>query len=223
MRQYADAVTVYRENCNCRRRMTRCAPRWHGSCPGRSSPGSHDVISRDPGAPSPGSGYSCGTGASPPVAEAIRGSRSRIPGRAPIRPDACRGEARPRRCAHWQGHYAESVQRYEALVAETHDPELEAQLKTIRSNGARPRHRLAEHPASTHDSQGTDERVIGPPLKKPRNSVAKQYPEAERVYRDVPRRHPDNDDIRTALARVLSWQALTRKRRPSIVKCWLGT
>lgn len=35
--------------------------------------------------------------------------------------------------AHWQGNLSEAVRRYEALVAETHDPELEQRLRDVRS------------------------------------------------------------------------------------------
>ena len=36
--------------------------------------------------------------------------------------------------------------------------------------------------------------------------MAKQYREAEGVYRDVLLQHPENDEVRSALARVLSWE-----------------
>ncbi|MGC3974016.1 MAG: tetratricopeptide repeat protein [Nitrospira sp.] len=109
--------------------------------------------------------------------------------------------------AYWRGHHAEAIQRYEALLAETHDPELEAQLKTIRSEWRATQPQGAEHPSLTHDSQDNDLRPIRAAVEQATKfEAAKQYPEAERVYRDVLRRHPDNDEIRTALARMLSWQ-----------------
>ena len=110
--------------------------------------------------------------------------------------------------AYWQGNLAEAVQRYEALLAETHDPEIEAQLKTIRSEGRATAPLVAEQPAAPapvlHE---TDVRAIGAAVEQAtRFEVAKQYPEAEAVYRDVLRQHPDNDEIRAALARIVSWQ-----------------
>ena len=39
-----------------------------------------------------------------------------------------------------------------------------------------------------------------------RFEVAKQYHEAEGVYREALQDYPDNDEIRSALARLLSWQ-----------------
>ena len=109
--------------------------------------------------------------------------------------------------ALWQGHHAEAVQRYEALAAETHDPELEAQLKTIRSEWRAASPQVGEPPSSAHAPEDTNARVIGAAVEEATKfEVAKQYSEAERVYRDILRRHPDNDEIRAALARVLSWQ-----------------
>lgn len=109
--------------------------------------------------------------------------------------------------AYWQGHHAEAVQHYEALLAETHDPEIEAQLKTVRSEWRATSPQVAEPPSSTQIPEDRDVRAIAAAMEHATKlEVAKQYPEAERVYRDILRRHPDNDEIRTALARVLSWQ-----------------
>ncbi len=109
--------------------------------------------------------------------------------------------------AYWQGHHAEALQRYEALFAETHDPELEEQLKTIRSELRATAPLAAEHPAPTPVVQEPDMRDLAAAIERATKfEVAKQYPEAAGVYRDLLRQHPDNDEIRTALARVLSWQ-----------------
>ena len=109
--------------------------------------------------------------------------------------------------AYWQGHHAEALQRYEALFAETHDPELDAQLKTIRSELRATAPPAAEHPAPTPVVQEPDMRDLAAAIERATKfEVAKQYPEAAGVYRDLLRQHPDNDEIRTALARVLSWQ-----------------
>lgn len=109
--------------------------------------------------------------------------------------------------AYWQGNHAEAVKRYEVLLAETHDPELDAQLKTIQSELRATSSPAAELPASSPALHEPDMRAIGAAVERAtRFEVAKQYPEAEGVYREVLRLHPDNDEIRSALARVLSWQ-----------------
>lgn len=109
--------------------------------------------------------------------------------------------------AYWQGKHSEALQRYEALFAETHDPELEVQLKTIRSELRATAPPATEYPAPAPVVQEPDMRALAVAMEQAtRFEVAKQYHEAEGVYRDVLRQHPDNDEIRTALARVLSWQ-----------------
>ncbi|MCE7979277.1 MAG: tetratricopeptide repeat protein [Nitrospira sp. NTP1] len=109
--------------------------------------------------------------------------------------------------AYWQGHRAEAVQRYEALLAKTHDPEIETQLKTIRSELRATAPLVAEQATPTPVVPESDVRAIAAAMEQAtRFEVAKRYPEAEGVYREALRQHPDNDDIRTALARVLSWQ-----------------
>ena len=109
--------------------------------------------------------------------------------------------------AYWQGHHAEAVQRYDALLAETHDPEIETQLKTIRSELRATAPLVAEQATPTPVVPESDVRAIAGAMEQAtRFEVSKQYHEAEGVYRDVLRQHPENDDIRAALARVLSWQ-----------------
>ena len=208
MRQYADAVTVYREelqlsptNDEVRAALARVLS-WQGVHP-EATTLYREILARHPQDQDIRVALGQVLSWQKQFEEAGRVYQDVLQS-DPTHVEARRGLAD---VAHWQGHYAEAVQRYEALVAETHDPELEAQLKTIRSEWRTTSPQVAEHPASTHDSQGTDERVIGAAVEEATKfEVAKQYPEAERVYRDVLRRHPDNDDIRTALARVLSWQ-----------------
>ncbi len=109
--------------------------------------------------------------------------------------------------AYWQGNQSEAVQRYEALWAETHDPEIASQLKTIRSEWRATAPPAAEPPPPTPAVHEPEMRAIASAMEQAtRFEVAKRYPEAEGVYREALREHPDNDEIRTALARVLSWQ-----------------
>ncbi|HQY57174.1 MAG: tetratricopeptide repeat protein [Nitrospira sp.] len=123
----------------------------------------------------------------------------------PTQMEARRGLAE---VAHWQGHRSEAVERYEALFAETHDPEIEAQLKALKIEllaDAKPAH-PAEAEA-TVAARDTDAHAISSAMERAtRFEIAKQYREAETVYREVLQQHPDNDEVRSALARVLSWQ-----------------
>ena len=122
----------------------------------------------------------------------------------PAQVDARRGLAE---VAHWQGHRSEALQRYEALYAETHDPEIERQLNAIKSEllAVSPPH--ADPPSPVATEQEADARVLTLAMEKAtRFEVAKQYREAEAVYREVLQLYPDNDEVRSALARVLSWQ-----------------
>ncbi len=122
----------------------------------------------------------------------------------PTQVEARRGLAE---LAYWQGNQAEAVQRYEALFAETHDPEIDAQLKAIRLELRATAPVAPEPPVPAPAVPETESRdIVAGVEQATKFEVAKQYPEAEALYRDILRRHPDNDDIRTALARVLSWQ-----------------
>lgn len=123
----------------------------------------------------------------------------------PVQMEARRGLAE---VAHWQDHRSEAVERYEALFAETRDPQIEAQLKALKvelladSKPARP-----DEAEATVAARDTDARAISSAMERAtRFEIAKQYREAETVYREVLQQHPDNDEVRSALARVLSWQ-----------------
>ncbi len=110
--------------------------------------------------------------------------------------------------AHWRGNRQEALQRYEALLAETHDPEIEAQLNAVKSellaDSQPPRAAAPDPSASTQDAET---RSLTLAMKRATTfEVGKQYREAEAVYREVLQQHPGNDEVRSALARVLSWQ-----------------
>lgn len=110
--------------------------------------------------------------------------------------------------AHWQGNRSEALQRYEALLAETHDPQVEEQLNAMKAellaDSKPPRVAMSAPTAST---QEVEARAITSAMERAtRFEVAKQYREAEAVYREVLQQYPGNDEIRSALARVLSWQ-----------------
>lgn len=110
--------------------------------------------------------------------------------------------------AHWRGNRAEALHRYETLFAETHDPRIEEQLNAVKTellaDSEPPRIAAPDPTASMQESEA---RAIGDAMERAtRFEVAKQYREAEAVYREALQQYHGNDEIRSALARVLSWQ-----------------
>lgn len=109
--------------------------------------------------------------------------------------------------AHWQGHREEALTRYEALLAETHDPEIAEQLNAVRSDLAASQKAPVPQTLPGASTADTTSQVTASELKRAKVlEAAKQYPEAEALYRTLLRQDPENDEIRAAFARVLSWQ-----------------
>lgn len=110
--------------------------------------------------------------------------------------------------AHWQGNRPEALTRYEALAAETHDPEIRERLDAVKSELLAASQQFGSGaPAPGISTQEAQSRAIRVAMERAaRFEAGKQYREAEAVYREVLQQHPDNAEIRSALARVLSWQ-----------------
>ncbi len=109
--------------------------------------------------------------------------------------------------AHWRGDRSEALARYEALLAETHDPDIEEKLRSIRSEAQVASADAAEQAAAVPSAPEQESRAVASAVEQAtRLEVAKQYHEAELVYREALGHHPGNDELRSALARVLSWQ-----------------
>jgi YaiO family outer membrane protein len=209
MRQYVDAVAVYREgleqspaNDEIRGALARLLS-WEGAYP-EATIFYREVLARHPE----------DQDIRVALAQVLSWQNQFVDARAlydqvlqddPKHVEARRGLAE---IAHWQGNRSEAVTRYEALLAETHNPEIEQQLHAVKSE------LLAAAPppyagpfSSTTSTQESELRAITVAMERAnRFEVSKQYPEAEAVYREVLRQHPDNDEVRSALARVLSWQ-----------------
>ncbi len=127
-----------------------------------------------------------------------------------LQTDTNRNEARRglAELAHWQGHRVEALHRYEVLVAETHDPEIEKQLNAVKSE------LLAASQQASVDwtppilpSPDSGSRATADALEQAgKLEATKQYREAQGLYQGVLQQYPENDDVRSALARVLSWQ-----------------
>lgn len=208
MRQYADAVIVYREelqrspaNDEVRAALARVLS-WQGVHT-EATTLYREILARHPQDQDIRAGLGQVLSWQKQFEEAGRLYREALQAQ-PALVEARRGLAD---LAYWQGNIAEAVPRYEALLAETHDPELDAQLKTIQSELRATSSPAAELPAPSPALHEPDMRAISAAVEQAtRFEVAKQYSEAEAVYRDALRRHPDNDEIRAALARVLSWQ-----------------
>lgn len=123
----------------------------------------------------------------------------------PKRIEARRGLAE---LAHWQGNRSEALTRYETLVAETQDPESQAQLNAVKSEllAASPQTPM-DRPVPVTAIPNTVSQATTVALERARQfEASKQYREAEALYREQLRQYPENDDIRSALARILSWQ-----------------
>ncbi|HNV26576.1 MAG: tetratricopeptide repeat protein [Nitrospira sp.] len=122
----------------------------------------------------------------------------------PTQTEARRGLAE---VAHWRGDRSDALQRYEALLAETHDPDMEERVRAIRSEMQTAAEPAAEQSAAGSSTPEEGLRAVASAMERAtRFEVAKQYREAEGVYREALQQHPENDEIRSALARVLSWQ-----------------
>ncbi|MBS0169635.1 MAG: tetratricopeptide repeat protein [Nitrospira sp.] len=109
--------------------------------------------------------------------------------------------------AHWRGDRSDALARYEALLADTHDPDIEEKLKAIRAEVQVVSADAAEQAAPVPSAREQESRAVASAMEQATTfEVAKQYHEAELVYRKALGHYPDNDEIRSALARVLSWQ-----------------
>ena len=84
---------------------------------------------------------------------------------------------------------------------------MEERVRAIRSEMQTAAEPAAEQSAAGSSTPEEGLRAVASAMERAtRFEVAKQYREAEGVYREALQQHPENDEIRSALARVLSWQ-----------------
>lgn len=107
----------------------------------------------------------------------------------------------------WGGHPEQAIPYYQRAVDTTGDPALTERLRALKAEvflkSAPPGPPPTPAPASV-GSVVADARQI---LESGRRFEAlRQYDEAAALYRGRLRRHPEDDEVRSALARVLSWQ-----------------
>lgn len=123
----------------------------------------------------------------------------------PTRIEARRGLAE---LAHWQGHRQEALTRYGALVAETQDPEIAERFDAVKSEllAASEKAVVSRNLSLIPPAETTSQAVASALDRAHALEANKRYPEAEALYRELLQQSPDNDEVRGALARVLSWQ-----------------
>ena len=123
----------------------------------------------------------------------------------------------------WSGHPDQAITFYEQVVAATGDAEVVARLRALKAElsetklSAPPSRSDPSSPGErdTMSSNGTEALERGRRLE-----TTRQYVEAASVYRLGLQRYPENDDLRSALARILSWQGPMLKRPCCIATCW---
>ncbi len=99
----------------------------------------------------------------------------------------------------WSGHPEQAVPYYERALAATGDAEVDARLRSLKTNIA-----AAQPLPSTHAPRQTETARV---LELARAFETEgRYPEAASAYREALGHRPDDDEIRARLARVLSWQ-----------------
>jgi YaiO family outer membrane protein len=125
----------------------------------------------------------------------------------PQHPDALTGLAD---VMVWSGHPDQAIPYYQRVVEATGDPDLAARLRSLKAESSPKNDPVVQRPAPTP----TMERETEPASADARQIVergrqfetARRYGDAVALYRDGVQRYPENDEMRSALARVLSWQ-----------------
>ena len=92
----------------------------------------------------------------------------------------------------WSGRQEQAIPYYESVVTATGDAEVAARLHALKAGAV---------PVEPVPADGTSALERGRRLETMRD-----YVEAADLYREALQRSPGNDELRTALARVLSWQ-----------------
>ena len=125
----------------------------------------------------------------------------------PQHPDALTGLAD---VLLWSGHPDQAIPYYQRVVEATGDPELAARLRSLNAESA-PKNDLPVQgptpvpaPVREAESAFADARQI---VERGRQfEMVRQYGDAVTLYRAGIQQYPENDEVRSALARVLSWQ-----------------
>lgn len=102
----------------------------------------------------------------------------------------------------WSGHGSEALPYYEQVFAATQDPEVATHLGTIKT--------ALSAPAQSSGIEAKENplpAILAESLVQARRfEAAQRYPEAIAAYREYLALQPDDDEARTTLAKLLSWQ-----------------
>ena len=102
----------------------------------------------------------------------------------------------------WSGHGSEALPYYEQVFAATHDPEVAKRMEAIKA--------APSAPAQSSVIEAKENQLPAPTaeslLQARRLEAAQRYPDAIAAYREYLALRPDDDEARTTLAKLLSWQ-----------------
>lgn len=110
----------------------------------------------------------------------------------------------------WSGHPDQAIPYYQRVVEATGDPELAERLHSLKAESSPkidpPVHRPTTVPTPVREAESVSADA-GQILESGHQlELARQYGDAVVLYRTGVQRYPENDEVRSALARVLSWQ-----------------
>lgn len=110
----------------------------------------------------------------------------------------------------WSGHPDQAIPYYQRVVEATGDPDLAARLRSLTAEFAPkdepPGQRPTPVPTPVQEAEPASADATHILEQGHQFETARLYGDAVALYRAGLHRHPDNDDLRGALARVLSWQ-----------------
>ncbi|MCC6140797.1 MAG: tetratricopeptide repeat protein [Nitrospira sp.] len=125
----------------------------------------------------------------------------------PQHPDALTGLAD---VLLWSGHPDQAIPYYQRAVEATGDPEIAARLRSLTAESSSKNVPPVQRPTSATVPVQEAEPVSADATQilesGHQRELARQYGEAAALYRAGLQQYPDRDDLRSALARVLSWQ-----------------
>lgn len=110
----------------------------------------------------------------------------------------------------WSGHPDQAIPYYQRVVEATGDPELAARLHSLKAESS-PKSAPPVHPPPSGSTIVREAESVSADARQRLESghqleLARRYGDAIALYREELRRYPENDEVRSALARVLSWQ-----------------
>ena len=110
----------------------------------------------------------------------------------------------------WSGHPDQAIPYYQRVVEATGDPELAARLHSLKAESSPPSVPPVQ-PSTPGPTIVREAESVSADARQRLESghqleLARRYDDAIALYREELRRYPENDEVRSALARVLSWQ-----------------